>query len=99
MPDPKKKSSWNIQQAKLKAEKDAKLKLLLQDKDFLNNLKEQSKNSKSKEVNAKASDATKVVIKNRPELVSKSARNLTENELEEKQKYEDKKIAEERIEE
>ena len=73
--------TWEKQQAKVKAEKDAKLKLLLQDKDFLNNLKEQSKNSKSKEVNLKASDATKVVIKNRPEIVSKSARNKTDKEI------------------
>jgi len=82
MPDPIKKSSWNIQQAKVKAEKDAKLKLLLQDKEFLNNLKEQSKkNNKNKEVNIKPSDATKVVIKNRPELTSKAARNKTDKEI------------------
>ena len=82
MPDPIKKSSWNIQQAKVKAEKDAKLKLLLQDKEFLNNLKEQSKkNNKNKEVNIKPSDATKVVTKSRPELTSKSARNKTDKEI------------------
>ena len=53
-------------------------KLLLQDKEFLNNLKEQSKkNNKNKEVNIKPSDATKVVIKNRPELTSKVARAVT----------------------
>jgi hypothetical protein len=70
--------TWEKQQARVKAEKDAKLKLLLQDKDFLNNLKEQSKN---KEVNLKASDATKVVTKNRPELTSKIARNKTDKEI------------------
>lgn len=87
MPDPIKKSSWNIQQAKVKAEKDAKLKLLLQDKEFLNNLKEQSKkNNKNKEVNIKPSDATKVVIKNRPELTSKVARNKTDKEIAEERK-------------
>ena len=89
MPDPIKKSSWNIQQAKVKAEKDAKLKLLLQDKEFLNNLKEQSKSNKKinlKEVNLKPSDATKVVIKNRPEIVSKSARNKTDKEIAEERK-------------
>lgn len=79
--------TWEKQQAKVKAEKDAKLKLLLQDKDFLNNLKEQSKSNKNKEVNLKSSDATKVVTKNRPELTSKVARNKTDQEIADERQY------------
>ena len=77
--------TWSAQQAKVKAEKDAKLKLLLkQEGDIVQKLIDQK--GKTKEP-IKAQDATKVRTNNRPELFSKVARNKTDKEIAEERKY------------
>ena len=81
--------TWDKQQKLVKAEKDIKLKKLLSDKNLIEKLKEQSKNKNIvlKETNLIEPDATKTVVKNRPELFSKVARNKTNKEIAEEREY------------
>jgi hypothetical protein len=99
-PKHKKKTSWELQQEKLKAEKDSKLKKLLEQEKPIY----KKKTFDEKLAEKKAQESTKTIQKdntnvrnyNNSDKFSKEARNLTKSEREEKQKYEDEQIAKER---
>ncbi len=79
--------TWEKQKAKVQKEKfqgNNLLEMLQEDKDLIERLSK--KDRIKKETNIKTSDNTKVNTKNKPELISKSARNKTDKEIAEERK-------------
>jgi hypothetical protein len=79
--------TWEKQKAKVQKENyqgNNLLEMLQEDKDLVERLSK--KDRIKKETNIKTSDNTKVNTKNKPELISKSARNKTDKEIAEERK-------------
>jgi len=77
-------STWETQQAKVKAEKDIQLQKLLKDKSYIKNLEKESANRRSQvpsEQYITINDVTNVPLQNKPEKTSVAARNKTNKEI------------------
>lgn len=76
--------TWQQQQARVKAEKDAKLRELLKDRDVVKRLKEESAQRGTQPTTERTTtqvDATKTVRTNNPDKTSLTARNKTDKEI------------------
>jgi hypothetical protein len=77
-------TSWELQQAKVKHEKDAKLQELLKDKSYVKNLEKESASRRSQvptEQYTTIKDVATAPLQNRPERTSNTARNKTNKEI------------------